>query len=439
MLIGLRRFITRRGLGGLLGKLFIGSIIVAVTAVFGAKWHIESKTRQLLDDAAAQVSLFGTLSYGKVTASLGGAIKVTNFSFRPSSQMGGDISPVIADLIAVDFGSFIDMVRAGQDVPRTMDISIEGVLVDFGSAGQMVSGNPAEALACGDIQRFEVVDLVDMGFPNPRTDMRLSYEIFPSAEKFSMRTEISTAGAASTAITADLMVPGLYQALRSKNPLGIGSTRAERITITSDAARFNQARNRLCAGKLASTEEEAVEANVEAFVAMVATLGWMPDAGAIDQYRSFVRGDGTWKFVAAPEIAVDLATLDRVDDVNWLAERFDLRAAVGAGEPQRVTFEKLGRVIVGADGTVRPVDDTVSVAQWVDVPLADIGGYVGRDLTLATRSGKRYIGRIIDVNASEVVIRAQLPGGVATVPLALTQIRAARSYEIVRTNAQQQE
>lgn len=440
MLVGFRRFLRRRRLTGTVGRGLLGLVVLGLALVFGSKLYYEHRVESFLREAAAQARGLVDLSFGRINADFEGKLHIRNFALRPQGMLGSSAIPLIMDEAVVDFGSYLAMLQTNQrNFPDALSVRFKGIRLEFGAAGNVVSGNPAEALACGDIRDFQAVDLERMGFGEARSDLFLAYRINRIGERITLTMEATTGEAARSSFDLEFDVPGLVTLLRARNPMvGGGDIALESATFVSDAAEFNRRRNVLCAEELGTTPEEAVEANVAAMVALLAEAGYAPDETFISHYRAYLAGEGPWTFSAQPSGTGSLSQFSRVSSFNQLLDRLDVRSAVGDGPRSRFGFERIAPIVPPSDDA-RPASQALAaVGRWRTIPLGELSQHVGGRVSLATASGKRYVGTVLDVAGGEVVIRARLPGGEATVPLAIDHLREAKVYEIYRPEAESQ-
>ncbi len=432
MLFAFKRFLNRHRLANKLTTSVVGVILLGAVALFGSKFYVEHRVDEGLREFARNIGFIGSLSHRKVSAGFDGKLTVSQLSFRPDDALGAGAVPLIMDEAVVDFGSYGALIRTSpQNLPFELELMLNGIRLDFGSVETVVTGNPAEAFACGEIRSFEPIDLEAMGFEDARSNLRMGYKLRTASERVAFDMALSTGSAASTRFMIDLEVPGLMRVFRSRTPAPPPDVTVVEAEFVADATRFNPKRNEICAAELGVTVEEAIAANVDAAMAALADAGWATDPSFIEQYEAFMAGSGEWRIAAKPAMPVSMASLERVDDVNWLLNRFNVMGAVGNAPPRSFKLERVYRSLASGDDRAAS-QGLATVGRWRVISPEEYGAQVGKRVTISTVTGKSYTGALLSVTGGELTMRARLPGGSAEIPIPLAQLREFKIFERYR-------
>ncbi|MDX1570203.1 MAG: hypothetical protein R3200_06935 [Xanthomonadales bacterium] len=421
-----RRYKRRTPLSTQLFRLLLIILVAAVGFGFYSKWKVEQTVAGTLDDWASQVAPIGDLRYLNVTAGLDGVLSIDGLSFYPSDA--ADVPPMITEKISVAFPHFLAMTGIyPSGLPRRLSATAEGVRFDVGLSGRTVSGNPFEALACGDITEFAVLDLEAMGFGDPTAMIRAGYGV-AAPDQLDISLTQTTGGFATAGLEARLQLPGIESAIRNRRPPPTGGSLAiVSLSITLEAADFNVARNKYCAELLGGTPLDAVAANVEATLATIQDWGWTPSEAVLDQYESFIAGAGKLVLSAEPATPVLPESLAGLTPVQ-IIERLNVRLSAANREP--VPLELAAYEAPPVEVEEGSGQTILRTGEWLLVDFEELGQHLGETVQINTRQLRRYDGRLEGVDDSEVRIATRVPGGDAVVPIARSQIRNIKVFKV---------
>lgn len=431
-----RRPRRRRGLFGHVFVWLRNLLLIGIVLVAAARFYTEYRLDKQLDQLAGMVAPVGTLTFGKSYTAFSGDIGVETVSFIPDP--GLDVPPATLSKGVLHTPGFLWVLglRGGETIPPSMGITLEGLSMELGDGsggGSSISGIPFETLACGEITEFQTIDLEAMGFGRHQIGLTGRYRVIPP-ERVELQMVVQAADAAETHVDIELNINNLMEFIRGRvSP----QVELAALDVALHAAEFNRRRNDYCASQIEGEVEDFLSNHIAEAQEVLLTSGYTVGIGLLDQYRRFASGEGVWTFLGRPDRPVQLSELMGVDPLVLL-ELLNINAAIGSALPEPVVVSRFrtsleGEQVVESESTERNADGgrVIRVTgqkrfSWVLVPLANVAGYVGRDVRIETRFGKLYAGSLTRVEDGQVIVQTRLPGGQAEIPIPLTQITAFR-------------
>ena len=161
-------------------------VILLVAGFFGAKLYIQHRAADSIDTAVRLLSPYAKLTYGSVTASLSGELKIE----RISGRIADFRDPFTIDsvtLITPGFGFLLGFDRHARnfDVPESFGIELTRFRAYVGAdflepldalrRAELASHEPTPAEACIGTFGFSPEALLALGYRDLVTDVRLAY------------------------------------------------------------------------------------------------------------------------------------------------------------------------------------------------------------------------------------------------------------------------
>ncbi len=418
---------------GLLGAVFFwlrNALIVAAVAVIGAKFYADYRLNRSLEQLAGMVAPVGTLTIADNGAGFDGTLSADNISFIPDP--GVDLPPVTMRRAELQTPGLLWVLGLGRnELPGSMGLNLGGMRVELGDLlGQeqrsSISGLTTETLACGDVTRFETIDLNNMGFDDMESTVEARYRLLPP-DVIDVQMVIQNANAAEIHMELKLAVENLNEVRRSQAPPQAG---LKSLGLTLQASEFNRRRNSYCAAQSDISTDEFLDNHMAAVIDETAGMGFQLSDELTYQYRRFAAGEGVWTFLSRPDLPLTMEEIAALGPEKLL-EGLNVNSAVASGVPQRVTIIPLAPAAdavmadTGVPGATAAPSGSAARA-WTLVETGSLASYTGRNVRLNSKFGKEYTGVLVSVSDGKAVIDTLLPGGSAQIPIPIDQIFRAR-------------
>ncbi|MEM6935709.1 MAG: hypothetical protein AAF552_04590 [Pseudomonadota bacterium] len=418
---------------GLLGSIFFwlrNAVLVAAVAVIGAKFYADYRLNRSLEQLAGMVAPVGTLTVADNAAGFDGTLSADNISFIPDP--GVDLPPITMRRAELQTPGLLWVLGLGRsELPNSMGLNLGGMRVELGDLlGQeqrsSISGLTTETLACGDVTRFETIDLNNMGFDSMESTVEARYRLLPP-DVIDVQMVIQNANAAEIHMELKLAVENLNEVRRSQAPPAAG---LKSLGVTLQASEFNRRRNSYCAAQSDISSDEFLDNHMAAVAEETAGMGFKLSDELTYQYRRFAAGEGVWTFLSRPDRPLAMEEIAALGP-DKLLEGLNVNSAVASGVPQRVSIISLApepAMVLddsGVPGAVAVTGGSAARA-WKLVETGSLASYTGRNVRLNSKFGKEYTGVLVSVSDGKAVIDTLLPGGSAQIPIPLDQIFRAR-------------
>ncbi len=291
---------------------FLRNLLLFVILIYGAAvgylWYETNNTLQRIVEGAAP---FATIGYESFFVSpLGNEITVDNISIVP--QMAADEFRIEqVRLFADQPGYFLISGKSMQDgkLPEEMGINFSNIQLNldgkfFSMLEQMVEQaaeqpTPADALisqldalGCGDIDKFQLVDYRLMGMRRVNTDFNIRLHYNKIAEIFSVEIDANVRDIYQANMSMDFKVPGGEMG-------GVTATNTippMRISINDNG--FYKMRNTYCATSNNSSIDEYIDRHMQL---LVATLGIKLPEKLATAYRNHMLKGGRINVAIKPQ------------------------------------------------------------------------------------------------------------------------------------------
>jgi hypothetical protein len=160
-------------------KLLLIALLGVALVVFGANsfyaWQIEKK----LDEVSAALAVNGiNIEHAGVEVNYSGELSLNHLVLRLPA-LGAELR---AERVIVPGDDWLSIHSLAADIrshhlPESLDIVLSGMSISrISKENAFDAFNELSVQACGERTRFTYPDLVAMGYPNPRKDMRLQME-----------------------------------------------------------------------------------------------------------------------------------------------------------------------------------------------------------------------------------------------------------------------
>ncbi|ANG61449.1 hypothetical protein A8C75_02490 [Marinobacterium aestuarii] len=473
-----------RKLFRLLGFLLIPALIAG--GAYGYYWYQVKSSADRMVDAAAP---YAKISYARVVAGLDGSAGIAGVQVTP---VGSKDSVLIGSVLfqAPDPLFYLDAEKTLREGswPEHMALSITGLdmnldadyLAQWEAMGQSFAvpqqGTGFEALACGDVQRFDLATTRAMKYQRLNMDMLVAMDFMPRTQSLRLRSDVSVADMAQTSFYVDLSL--------ASNVLSIGSLvqaqpTLERVSLDYSDLGYNARRNRFCAQRGGYAPDEYAQRHSEMVHSELKQLGWsVPELllkayADLQQPRAILQvaaepppgfGAQSMATISSPEDLLDLLNIrvsvngvsQDLSSINWSLDPGEAVAANAAAEvlssdalqsenltagvvekraPQEDLVIELeqprpepGQVAVIIDPDVVQVMPGIVVkakaAEKTYKPTAvqQVHGYAGQKVKLRTYFGRRIEGTLVRVAGGNLEVEQRLDRGVAIFPIAADKV-----------------
>ena len=297
------------------GKL-IFVVIVGALGYFGAKAYLHHRVGEAVDSAIAQMSPLTKISYGGISSTWRGFVAVNDLSFELPA-FGETIEVGAIGLQTPGFFYLLNFKeKMGEgEYPETLTLSVEDLELRLHSEWmQALEARTVDQAApqsvpvpCFDSQVDQmntyrslgygtlVVDF-SMGYTLDLEGAQLAFEFTQNVkDAYDVRGSLNLKGG-SLPVGA-VMMGGYRPVLKS-------------ASLTVEDLSYTERLINHCIEKAGLSREEAVEAQTEYFVQVLAKFGIVPDAPILNEYRRFLEAPEVLSVSAEPPSPVDLSRLD---------------------------------------------------------------------------------------------------------------------------------
>ncbi len=434
--------------------------ILLVLLFAAGKLYLWHRVDSAFEAIAKLLNPVGTLTFDGAYGALNGDLGVRHFEF--AARGGG--SRVYADELIIHtpglgflFGLKSRLSRG--EVPETLGLSLNGVesnvlaVADRGrdTLRPNVSGDPFEALACGEAAYFGIGDLAEMGILDPRTNLHFDYLLGVGATEVAINISAHTNQVSRINLEVNLVGSSK---LTEAEPAAWSNLRLRDVSYKHQDLEFNSLRNNYCAALLNVDHTTYTTRQVDAVLSWLAQRGYRPTDEVVGAYKSLQNPNAELLLTATPSRTLALAKLAQVRGKEWL-QLFNIRLSVNGArsipfEMQRIakpkseqpakqgrTFQKKyvdplarARAEKGLNANHKPVQSTiinqpkkVANSAQEEILMADLSKYLGERIKVYTATGQTHQGVLDQIRELSVVLTIYRGTGHATYPIAKSRIR----------------
>lgn len=283
-------------------------IVLAYGLVYGYLWYETNTSLQQLTEGAAP---FAKIEYSSFFVSpLANEITVDDISIVP--QMAADEFRIDQVRLYADMpGFFLLSGKAIQDgaLPENMDINLSNIQVNLnGKFITMLEQMAAQAeeqpeqasspflnldaLGCGDIEKFQLVDYRLMGMKRVNADVNLHLNFNKITELFGIQIDANTRGVYDISIATDFKIPsGKMDGVTQTNKI-------PPMRFSLNDTGFYKMRNTYCATANNSSTEEYVDHHMQL---LSSTLGVTLPETITTAYRNHMLKGGRINISIRPQ------------------------------------------------------------------------------------------------------------------------------------------
>jgi len=300
-------------------NIVIAAIVIGGLAYGGAKLYLHHKVSESMDTVVIRMAPYAKLTYEGVSSTMSGELTIDGINAKISGfndelridKMGIDTANFLALL---ELGDIVSKGRSGSDdLPEDFGFILEGMhmpanadyyarLHEFGIAALGVTDDKDPAAQCVGKYGFSPAALADLGYSEQNTSVAVylrqdgansGMDMFVGIEDmWSMDIELELSGT-----------------LKSQISMG----RAPRPTLNSMSVEVTDLsinkRTRDYCRQLGLSEEETLQAHLDAFEFFGANNGIVFDEYVMDPYKEFIGGKSTLRVTAQPDNPVNLAQI----------------------------------------------------------------------------------------------------------------------------------
>lgn len=291
---------------------FLRNLLLFVILIYGsAVGYLWYETNNTLKSIVAEAAPFATIDYDSFFVSpLGNEITVDNISIVP--QMAADQFRIDqVRLFADQPGFFLIAGKSMQDgkLPERMGINFSNLQFNldgkfFTMLEQMAlqaTEQPSEAdaalakldaLGCGEIEKFQLVDYRLMGMRRINTDLNIQLSFDKIRDIFGVEIDANARGIYQANMAMDFKVP-------SGEMGGVTETRTiPPMRLSLNDTGLYKMRNNYCATSNDSTIDEYIDRHMQL---LVATLGIKPTVNVATAYRNYMLKGGRINVSVKPQ------------------------------------------------------------------------------------------------------------------------------------------
>lgn len=421
-------------------------LVAAIGGVLLANYRITSEVQAHLEDTQRALSLFGAFSYGPVSVTPMGTLRVKDLTFSPHSEP----DEYRVDEVRLETAHLLELYRLAFDlerrqIPQKMQLTVAGLHLDLntgflrsalGESSNNDLWGQLESAGCGERRGFDAADYIAMGYGLMVSDITLGYQLTHSGTRALITFDMTT---------RHMMRMHTELAIDINSDMGLKPDTFALARLNSASARlvdlgFNQARNQFCAREAGVTTAEFDGHHLDAWLNTWQRHALAPGDSLVSAYQQYSRGQGhtltlnvePFPGLGAEDMAMSLnpdylsGRLNPTVAINGQAARpFSISAAL----PDPAIAEELR---AGAGETQLP-----AATRRVEAPSSSSAGnprvvtrqldqHLNRDVRLTLTDGRRMDGRVSRVENGTLHLNRRLHGGNMEVPVPLSQIREAR-------------
>ena len=459
-------------------KLFtlLGFLLVPVAvagAAYGYYWYQVKTSVDRMVEAAAP---FASISYAGIVAKLDGSagargVQIVPAGSRDSVRIGSILFRAQDPLFYLDAEKKL---REGA-WPEHMALSFNGLDVgldaDFMKQLEAIAG--FEALACGDVERFDLATTRSMKYQRLNMDLLLAMDFMPRTQSLRLRSDVTIADMAQTGFYVDLSLASNALSLQS---LIQSQPTLERVTLDYSDLGYNMRRNRFCAQRGGYAPVDYPQRHADLVQAELKRLGWSVSDALIQSYASMQRPQAIVQVIAEPPPGFGAQSLGSISSPEQVLDLLNLRLSVNgvnqdlAGiswslqgdeettaavpavpeggvegeadlpvekpeapedlvvelEPPKVESKKPLAAVIDPD-VVQVMPGIVVKAKAVEkafrpTALQQVHRYAGQPVRLRTYFGRRIEGTLVRVADGNLEVEQRLDRGVAIFPIAADKV-----------------
>jgi len=440
----------------------LGILVLIVAAAYGFYWY---QVKSRVDGLVQQMAPFAQINYGMIYAHPDGTVGVNNLTITPRQMH----APVSVESVRVRVGSPMYFLFGGDELPERISLSLkrikQGLDSEFFRAMQRQSDMVLEStplyvspnsLGCGNIRRFDINTLKQMGYNELVMDIDLDFRGDVQARKGSLDMLANIDDMGTTRLEMELSV----DPRQLKNPaMASGSARLESLSVNYRDTGYNQRRNRFCAAEIDGSpadyqqlhrqllEQWLTDAGVELPEALLTAYFDLVLKPGSDMALSMrpAGGLGTAELMLQdPEFLLQSLNLQlRINDkplpldgVDWAEMVADLSAAGNPGQminrQERAEIENQAEALAEEDGSSAQVSilpkrlhGKLMIKQYRPTPPSDLRKHIGAQVRIFTYFGNDVEGRLIHADSQGIRVLQRLEQGVAEYPLEYGRIQQA--------------
>jgi hypothetical protein len=459
-------------------KLFtlLGFLLVPVTvagAAYGYYWYQVKTSVDRMVEAAAP---FASISYAGIVAKLDGSagargVQIVPAGSRDSVRIGSILFRAQDPLFYLDAEKKL---REGA-WPEHMALSFNGLDVgldaDFMKQLEAIAG--FEALACGDVERFDLATARSMKYQRLNMDLLLAMDFMPRTQSLRLRSDVTIADMVQTGFYVDLSLASNELSVQS---LIQSQPTLERVTLDYSDLGYNMRRNRFCAQRGGYAPADYPQRHADLVQAELKRLGWSVSDALIQSYASMQRPQAIVQVIAEPPPGFGAQALGSISSPEQVLDLLNLRLSVNgvnqdlAGiswslqgdeettaavpavpeggvegeadlpvekpeapedlvvelEPPKVESKKPLAAVIDPD-VVQVMPGIVVKAKAVEkafrpTALQQVHRYAGQPVRLRTYFGRRIEGTLVRVADGNLEVEQRLDRGVAIFPIAADKV-----------------
>lgn len=424
-------------------KLLLIALIGLALVVLGSNsfyaWQIEKK----LDEVSSALAATGvSIEHAGVEINYSGELSLNHLVLRLPA-MGAELRAERAIIPGNDWLSIHSLaadIRAHR-FPESLDVVLSGISISRISKENTFDAlNELSVQACGQRSRFTYPDLVAMGYPNPRKDMRLQFEFIGETHalrffiseyadfvrEFELRTDI-TLNAASRDID-DL-----------RTALNIAQVQGIRFHYRDLG--FNERMLSFCEDESGYGRETLIQQHIAGVQNILAQKhGLNLGINVADAYRRLLRGEKELDLMLRPHASLSYKQLVNLDadvllsrlsgDLNIKNNSVGLFDLSVLKQSPAANAPVVNRAPENSAPRPRPqVENSPAAPRKVNVNLENVGEFIGAELKVALSNSRELVGILEEVGKDTLHLKIASSGGYLIRPVMREDVQ---SLELIK-------
>jgi len=432
-------------------------VIVPLAALGGIKGYTWYTVKQSVDEIVVALQPFAAVTYGGVGTSLTGRISVKDIAIA-SPAIGANLR---IEELGISTSNLLTLLTIETDlrsnrIPDDMGLQIEHLRIPMEAlarfernqddAGRFM--DTGFALGCGDVERLGMAELAEMGYSDFDISLDLSVERTGVHDMMKMIVDLDWHGGGS--YTATSRVPDA----RTMGKL-LASLEPPSLSFHLDSAQYNSKQVAFCSRRAGVEPKAYVEQHVNLLRQRLEDAGILLSDNLYGAYRKYLTLGETITISFNP---TDMSSLQRINyyapkdipaiiglefrsgdeiidyKIDW--DKNKIRAALTGAPIEHAALKK--QMTVGESNSEHPTTQERRAEKpkkpalrprgYVDVDKTTLGEYLNYLARIKTVTGRRFDGKLLQIEGSSIQLRVRFGGGAATLPIQLSDISSVQIF-----------
>lgn len=446
----------------------VAVLLLVLLVLAASAWGFyRYKVQSELDQALAQLEPMLTVEYERLIANPFAQVRVEGVRITPMLQPPIPIRAVT--LASNDLRFMIDPIGALQKGrwPEQISLQIEAVQLDtnaplFQMADSLAQQQAApgvvsmEALACGNVRRFDLITRRMMGMRNVQLDLHALMRT-QANNRYQMELLLQMPGWGDTGVSLELQAPNAQLA-------ALQAAQLREMRLFYQDGGYNQRKAEFCADQSGVEVAEYHQQHQQQWLKWLSAQSLQLPEALQDAYYALNQPDASLMVSVRPDMAA--LQLMSVDPEQLLLQLPQMLKVEVSGNPLQLSDSEWGALLqqvqepalsqqtvpepqpvpeepalVGGDEVLLPppmvMPEQPAVPARRPVPLArayhhtppqELGQYIGHQVRFYTYFGKRVEGVLVSVEDGVARVAERVHHGVAEYPVDISRLQTTEVY-----------